>query len=255
MKENPNSSQLITIDMELLAYLSEASTVCNRLFAFHNLLQQAVKEPTDITKRGIVIHLEPGQLEASILALSNKWKWHRKTITSFLDELERRGYIKRMSNKLSTIIEMTCLRQSTTEPETDCTAQTPVICAPKFAASCTSDFQNLPNVAHQAPPMQLTNEVRQLCRKAYDLFIEMLPLLDKPAPYNANIEKDIYYVFCLGMHADFDLLKKYFDIIRTDPFKNGTLPGMSPNKESFSHLFSTNWQLVLDCGAEFNRVL
>lgn len=153
MKENPNSSQLITIDMELLAYLSEASTVCNRLFAFHNLLQQAVKEPTDITKRGIVIHLEPGQLEASILALSNKWKWHRKTITSFLDELERRGYIKRMSNKLSTIIEVTCLRQSTTEPETDCTAQTPVICAPKFAASCTSDFQNLPNVAHQAPPM------------------------------------------------------------------------------------------------------
>ena len=182
MKENPNSSQLITIDMELLAYLSEASTVCNRLFAFHNLLQQAVKEPTDITKRGIVIHLEPGQLEASILALSNKWKWHRKTITSFLDELERRGYIKRMSNKLSTIIEVTCLRQSTTEPETDCTAQTPVICAPKFAASCTSDFQNLPNVAHQAPPMQLTNEVRQLGRKAYDLFIEMLPLLDKPAP-------------------------------------------------------------------------
>ena len=87
--------------------------------------------------------------------------------------------------------------------------------------------------------MQLTNEVRQLCRKAYDLFIEMLPLLDKPAPYNANIEKDIYYVFCLGMHADFDLLKKYFDIISADPFKNGTLPRMYTNKESFRHLLST----------------
>lgn len=258
MKKNIVNDTSITLDMDLLAYLSDTTTMCNRIYAFHDLLQLAVKEPSVITKRGIDIHLEPGQLEASILMLSNKWKWHRKTITSFLDELEKRGYIKRISNRLSTIIEITCLSQHTTEPKTDYPSKKSGQCTSETAAPCPTDFMSLPSVVHQAPPMQLTDEVRQMCMKVYNLFIETFPLLDKPAPYNANIEKDIYYVFCLGMHADLDLLKKYFSIISADPFKNGTMAdksGVSPYKESFSHLFSSNWQSVLDCDAEYGRIL
>lgn len=258
MKKNIVNDTSITLDMDLLAYLSDTTTMCNRIYAFHDLLQLAVKEPSVITKRGIDIHLEPGQLEASILMLSNKWKWHRKTITSFLDELEKRGYIKRISNRLSTIIEITCLSQHTTEPKTDYPSKKSGQCTSETAAPCPTDFMSLPSVVHQAPPIQLTDEVRQMCMKVYNLFIETFPLLDKPAPYNANIEKDIYYVFCLGMHADLDLLKKYFSIITADPFKNGTMAdksGVSPYKESFSHLFSSNWQSVLDCDAEYGRIL
>ncbi len=245
----------IIIDMGLLAYLSDTSTMCNRLFAFHDLLQLAVEEPTVITKRGIDIHLEPGQLEASILMLSNKWKWHRKTITSFLDELERRGYIKRISNRLSTIIEMACLKQCTIESETNCPINKPEHCTSESAVLYPTDFLS---VVHQAPPMQLPDEIHRSCVEVYELFIKTFPLLDKPAPYNANIEKDIYYVFHLGMHGDFNLLNKYFSIISADPFKNGTMAdksGISPYKESFSHLFSSNWQYVLDCDAEYDRVL
>ena len=211
-----------------------------------------------ITKRGIDIHLQPGQLEASILTLSNKWKWHRKTVTGFLDELEKRGYIKRMSNKLSTIIEVTCLNQCTTETKTVCPTKTSGQCTPELVAQYSTDFRNLPNVAHQSPPLQLADEERQTCRQVYDLFIETFPKLDKPPCYSDQIEKDIYYVFCLGMRGDFTLLKKYFDIISADPFKNGTMAdmsGASPYKESFNHLFSTNWQLVLDCDAEYTRAL
>lgn len=258
MKKNSNSKQPITIDMELLAYLSDSSTVCNRLFAFHDLLQQAVKEPTVITKRGIDIHLKPGQLEASILMLSNKWHWHRKTITVFLDELEKRGYIKRISNKLSTIIEVTCLNQCTTETKTECSTEIAGQSTPNLIAHCSTDFRNLPSVVHQTPPMQLTDQERQSCREVYDLFIETFPKLDKPDIYSDAIEKDIYYVFCLGMRGDKDLLKKYFSIISADPFKNGTMAdksGTSPYKESFGHLFSSNWQFVLDCDAEYIRVL
>lgn len=258
MKKNMDSNTPITLDMGLLAYLSEPTTMCNRLFAFHDLLQQAVDKPTIINKRGIDIQLEPGQLEASILTLSNKWKWHRKTITSFLDELERRGYIRRMSNKLSTIIEITCLNQRTTETKRNCSTKTLEACASERVVPCPTDFRNLPSVVHQHPPMQLTDEVRQLCRQVFDLFAETFPLLDKPATYGADIEKDIYYVFCLGMHSDFDLLKKYFGIISADPFKNGTMAdksGASPFKESFSHLFSSNWQLVFDCNAEYDQIL
>lgn len=258
MKRDIDSNTLITLDMGLLAYLSDTSSMCNRLFAFHDLLQQAVRETTVINKRGIDIHLKPGQLEASILALSNKWKWHRKTITSFLDELERRGYIKRMSNKLSTIIEVTCLNLHTTETGTDYPTEVAKTYTPEPVVSCSTNFHTLPSVVHQTPPMQLPNDVRQLCRQVYDLFIDTFPLLDKPASYNANIEKDIYYVFCLGMKADFVLLKKYFSIISADPFKNGTMAdksGMSPFKETFNHLFSSNWQIILDCNAEYNQTL
>lgn len=258
MKESTNSNTPITLDMGLLAWLSEPSAMCNRLSAFYDLLQLAATEATVINKRGIDIHLTPGQIEASILTLSNKWKWHRKTVIHFLDELERRGYIRRMSNKLSTIIEVTCLKECTTEPEADCPTKTAGRCTTESAVHCPTDFRCLPSVAHQDPPMQLSDELHRMCRSVYDLFTETFPLLDKPAPYNAGIEKDIYYVFCLGMHADFNMLKMYFSIISADPFKNGTMAdksGASPYKESFSHLFSSNWQLVFDCDAEYERNL
>lgn len=258
MKGNKDNSTPITLDMGLLAYLSETSTMCNRLSAFYDLLQQAVKETTIINKRGIDIHLNPGQLEASILTLSNKWKWHRKTVTGFLDELERRGYIKRISNKLSTIIEMTCLIQHTTELDTNCPTEISQECTPDSVVHCPTEYKDLPSVVHHDSPMQLTDEIRQLCQKVYDLFIDTFPLLDKPAPYSVNIEKDIYYVFCLGMRGNFELLKRYFDIISSDPFKNGSMAdksGMSPYKETFNHLFSSNWQIVLDCNAEYERNL
>lgn len=258
MKENKINNTPITLDMELLAYLSEPTAMCNRLFAFYYLLQQAVKEPTVINKRGIDIHLNTGQLEASILTLSNKWKWHRKTVIHFLDELEKRGYLQRMSNKLSTIIEMTCLNRCTSETEISCPTETTGRCATESVGPYITDFRKLPSVVHQDPPMQLTDEIHRKCRSVYDLFIETFPLLDKPSPYNADIEKDIYYVFWLGMRGNFDLLKKYFSIISADPLKNGTMAdksGISPYKESFKHLFSSNWQLVLDCDAEYNRNL
>ncbi len=258
MKENKDNSTSITIDMDLLAYLSEPTAMCNRIFAFYDLLQQAVKEATIVNKRGIDIHLKAGQLEASILTLSSRWKWHRKTVIHFLDELERRGYIKRMSNRLSTIIEITCQQECKTEIESPCITEATIRCTTEFIASCPIDFRNLPSVVHQDPPMQLTDEIRQSCRKVYDLFIATFPLLDKPVPYNASIEKDIYYVFCLGMRADFSLLKKYFSIISADPFKNGTMAdksGMSSYKESFAHLFSSTWQLIFDCDAEYGQNL
>lgn len=258
MNTHYNSTRQITVDTELLAYLSDASSVCNRLMAFNDLLASATTEPCVITKRGIDIHLQPGQLEASILTLSNRWKWHRKTITTFLDELEKRGYLRRVSNKVSTIIEMTCLNRCATEVAPLCTSTVPTQCTSQPLVQCPTDFLQLPSVSHQDPPLQLTPEVRQTCRQVYDLFSQTFPLLDKPAPYDANIEKDIYYVFFLGMRGDLDRLKQYFDIINADPFKNGTIAdssGTSPYKQSFSQLFSTNWQVTFDCHAEYHQAL
>lgn len=258
MNPNPKSTRQVTVDTELLAYLSDTSSVCNRLSAFNDLVTNATSEPCVITKRGINIHLQPGQLEASILTLSNRWKWHRKTITTFLDELEKRGYLRRVSNKVSTIVEMTCLSRCATAAAPSYTTAPPVQCTSQPPVQCPTDFLQLPSVAHQDPPLQLTTQVRQACRQVYDLFSQTFPLLDKPATYDANIEKDIYYVFFLGMRGDLNRLKQYFDIINADPFKNGTIAdssGTSPYKQSFSQLFSTNWQVTFDCHAEYHQAL
>lgn len=220
--------QQILVRTDLLTYLNNGSAVCSRIHAFNWLLQHAVKEPTEISKCGIRLCLNAGQLEASIVELSTKWKWHRRTVSSFLDELEKQEYIRRLSTNVSTVIELTCLNRCATEPITDCTAESSVV--------YTADYKLLPSVVHQDPPMQLPDDLRRLCKQVYDLFIETFPLLDKPGPYDDNIEKDIYYVFILGMRGDFDRLKQYFDRINADPMKNGTVAketGMSAYKESF----------------------
>lgn len=254
MKTSTENKIQVTMDTNLLTYLGSSTQVCNRLHAFIDLLQNAVKEPAEISKRGISIHLAPGQLEASIVELSIKWKWHRKTVASFLDELESHGYIKRMSSNVSTIIELTCLNRCAPESPSNCPTKPASFYTEEVPVLCTADFlQQLPGVAHQDPPMRLSDEIRQSCKKVYDLFIKTFPLLDEPEAYNECLEKDIYYVFILGMKGDFSRIEKYFGIINADPFKNGTMAaqtGISSGKVSFQQLFSTNWQLVFDCDAE-----
>lgn len=234
------NKQLI-INSGLLVYLANNTQVYTRLHAFIYLLENAMETPTEIMKRGISVRLAPGQLEASIVELSTKWKWHRRTVSSFLDELEKQRYIKRVSSNVSTVIEIICWNRCPTEPVIGYTAESPT--------NYTADYRMLPSIAHQDPPMQLPEELRLTCKKVYELFIETFPLLDKPETYNENIEKDIYYVFILGMKENWDRLKQYFDLINADPMKNGTIAketGMSSCKESFRQLFSANWQLVFD---------
>lgn len=237
--QNRNNQQ-IRIDIEFLKYLNNSHQTNNRLEAFIYLLDNAVKEPTEIIKRGIRVHLSIGQLEASILELSNKWKWHRKTVSSFLDELESRGYIRKISTNISTVIEVTCLHQYAKESDNNIT--------PELLNPYTTLFQQLPSILHQDPPMELPDEIRKDCIRAYELFIETLPLLDTSQSYNDKIEKDIYYAFILGMKGDFSLLKRLFDIIQADPLKNGILSvkgSMLDCKTSFRELFSPYWQYLL----------
>jgi len=241
MKSELRKNKQLIMDSRLLLYLANNAQVYTRLHAFIYLLENAVEEPTEIMKRGISVRLAPGQLEASIIELSTKWGWHRRTVSSFLDELESSGYIKRVSSNVSTVIEITCWNQCTTEPVIECISE--------FPTNYTADYRMLPGVAHQDPPMQLPEELRLTCRRVYDLFIETFPLLDKPEAYSENIEKDIYYVFILGMKGNWDCLKQYFGLINADPMKNGTIAretDISSCKESFGQLFSANWQLVFD---------
>jgi len=228
------NNQQIRIDIDFLRYLNNTHQVNNRLQAFIYLLENAVKEPTEIIKRGIPIQLSIGQLEASILELSTKWKWHRKTVSSFLDELESRGYIRRISTNVSTVIEITCLNECTTESDNRIT--------PELLNPYTILFQQLPSILHNDPPMELPDEIWENCIKAFDLFKESLPLLHAPQIYNDEVEKDIYHAFILGMKGDFNLLKKLFDIIQADPLKNGCIPDC---KTSFRELFSPHWQYFL----------
>jgi hypothetical protein len=76
--------------------------------AWIDLLLLASYRPRRVSIRRIAIELEPGELCYSQLSLADRWKWNRKTVKSFLDELARREMIlikadKRLT-RLTTVI-------------------------------------------------------------------------------------------------------------------------------------------------------
>ncbi len=246
----------MTIGLDFLEFLKEKSARVTKEDALCYLVSRMAQEPTVVVKNGYSFTLQPGQVMAPLLQLSKEWKWDRKSVRRFLDGLEELGYIKRFQYQYGTILEFTELLRGTsvegvpahmisresgtpdsgvhfpTEPDVPEAVQSPL----------------LANILYEAPPLQLDERTCNLCHKVYDLFVETFPLLPKPAPYDQRIEKDIYYVFILGMNGDFKTLQRYFDIIRNDPFRNGTMAQISPNSaytESFQSLFSCKWQVVL----------
>lgn len=246
----------LTIDLKLLEYLNSVPKVYTRLHAFADLAMSAVTVPTTVMKRGIRIDLQPGQLEASTVELSNKWKWDRRTVASFLNRLEHDGYIRKVSSNVSTIIEWCFQDGCTAEPVEPSAAESTIAPARVCGTLCMAELPTaLPDVLYGDGPMQLPDDVRAACREVYDLFLQTFPLLEHPEEYDDRTEKDIYYVFILGMKGRRELLEQYFSQIASDPFKNGTMAartGVSAYKSSFRQLFSSVWQQVLGAAVKSN---
>ena len=72
--------------------------------AWIDLLMLANFEPNTIRIRGIAIPLERGQLAWSKDRLAERWGWHPRTVSKFLEWLEHQNMIEIRSSKLTTII-------------------------------------------------------------------------------------------------------------------------------------------------------
>lgn len=255
-KKNSLENFQMTIGLDLLEFLKERSAKTTKEDALCYLISQIVQEPVTVIKNGYSFTLQPGQVMAPLLQLAKEWNWDRKSVRRFLDGLEQLGYIRKFQYQYGTILEFPKLLRRTPAidvPHVLLAGQkaTPTVGEPfpiLLGVPLNGNGLKLQSVLYEDSPLQLDEETRNLCREVYDKFISNFPLLPKPAPYDQRIEKDIYYVFILGMNGNFGTLQRYFDIIRNDPFRNGAMAQLSPNSgytESFQSLFSCKWQIVL----------
>ena len=71
--------------------------------AWIDLLMLARHDSGLVTIRGIDIKLNPGQLCYSQLSLAERWRWDRKTVKKFLNQLKKREMVDIKISKVTTI--------------------------------------------------------------------------------------------------------------------------------------------------------
>ena len=74
--------------------------------AWVDLLFLASYSKRTIYKRGVAIHLEPGQIAISEAELSVRWKWSRNKVRRFLGGLKTEQQIEQQKNNISSVITM-----------------------------------------------------------------------------------------------------------------------------------------------------
>lgn len=90
--------------MENVMYFSEPFT---KMQAWIDLILIANYKPGEFYLRGNKIKVGRGQIGNSSRTLGERWKWSRKKVITFLDELSDRGQIIRSKSNLGTIITIT----------------------------------------------------------------------------------------------------------------------------------------------------
>ena len=83
--------------------------VCNLTYFLSLLSGMAVTEVSK-TKRGLGYVLHPGQVDCSMLSLAKEWNIGRKSVSRLLEDFSQRGLIRVVSNPITTIIDMVCVK-------------------------------------------------------------------------------------------------------------------------------------------------
>lgn len=83
--------------------------VCNLTYFLSLLSGMAVTEVSK-TKRGLDYVLHPGQVDGSMLSLAKEWNIGRKSVSRLLEDFSQRGLIRIVSNPITTIIDMVCVK-------------------------------------------------------------------------------------------------------------------------------------------------
>ena len=88
--------------------------VCNLTYFLSLLSGMAVTEASK-TKRGLGYALHPGQVDGSMLSLAKEWNIGRKSVSRLLEDFSQRGLIRVVSNPVTSIIDMVCVKSWMTD--------------------------------------------------------------------------------------------------------------------------------------------
>lgn len=213
---------------------------------FLDLINQAKEERKETIKRGIKISLEPGQVEVSLINLVARWHLNRKTVISFLNELEKRNLICRVSNKLTTIIKLNCLIEVTDKNKIFCPTNDEKKCQTDSCVSDSADYLTEIQSPVRKNRLEITEQNRRICRQVFQMFIDTFPRFDRPDDYDEEAERFIYSIFIIQMKGEWSLLEKYFNSLKSDPLINISLSNSTSNEQcSFKKVFSSHWQEIL----------
>lgn len=236
----------IILNIDDLIWLKHSTNVYNRFDLFLDLINQAKEERKETIKRGIKISLEPGQVEVSLINLVARWHLNRKTVISFLNELEKRNLICRVSNKLTTIIKLNCLIEVTDKNKIFCPTNDEKKCQTDSCVSDSADYLTEIQSPVRKNRLEITEQNRRICRQVFQMFIDTFPRFDRPDDYDEEAERFIYSIFIIQMKGEWSLLEKYFNSLKSDPLINISLSNSTSNEQcSFKRFFSSHWQEIL----------
>lgn len=238
------SSLILKIDD--LIWLKQSTNVYNRFDLFIDLINQAKEERKETIKRGIKISLEPGQVEVSIINLVARWHLNRKTVINFLNGLEKRNLICRVSNKLTTIIKLNCLTEVTDKNKNFRSTNDEKNYQTDSCVSDSTDYLTEVQSPLGKYKLEITEQDRKMCQQVFQMFIDTFPKFSRPDDYNEDVERFIYSIFIIQMKGEWSLLEKYFNSLKSDPLINISLSNSTDNEQcSFKRVFSSHWQEIL----------
>lgn len=100
----------VTMTVEAWFFLhGTTGGVCN-LFYFFSLLSRMATGNVPNSKRGMEYIIHPGQADGSMLSLAKEWSIGRKAVCRLLEDFSARGLIRVVSNPVTTIIDMVCVK-------------------------------------------------------------------------------------------------------------------------------------------------
>ena len=99
-------------------YLLDKSQEIDRMMCFRTFLKMAVMVQTKVEKKNFSAVLQPGQLMASKVELSNLWQCNRKTATRIVREFNQMGFLHSEPSNRTTIHMLKCLSEWVTDEGT-----------------------------------------------------------------------------------------------------------------------------------------
>ena len=114
----PNIRYRVMLNDAQYDYLMDKSQEIDRMMCFRTFLTMAVMVQTKVEKKNFSAVLQPGQLMASKVELSNLWQCNRKTATRIVREFNQMGFLHSEPSNRTTIHMLKCLSEWVTDEET-----------------------------------------------------------------------------------------------------------------------------------------
>ena len=102
-------SYCIVLSSEQLSYLAESKYGIDRMKILHRLIETAVLEDTEYSKKGFATTLHIGQTALSEVELSSCLDYDKKTISRVIDKMNQLGIVTSVQTNRTSIHTLKCV--------------------------------------------------------------------------------------------------------------------------------------------------